>query len=232
MLWNHDTGTAQRGSNKTIEESVRDGVDLSESEEKCEKLLGVVFQSNLKWNKHIQELELKLKTRLTGLRKIKCFISLKLRKIVAESIFQSILSYCIAVWGGAGKGEIEGLQVLQNQAARIVLNVPQRTSRVQLFKSLSWLSVNQLIAFQRLLAVYNIRRSKEPEYLADFLTRENFRKKIIIPKTNLSLLKKSFVFVGAELWNSLPQEIRFLENQQKFKTELRKWIALNVPLFQ
>ena len=180
-------GTAQRVSNASIEQSVRvqmDGVVLSESEEKCEKLLGVVFQSNLKWNKHIQELELKLKTRLTGLRKIKCFISLKLRKIVAESIFQSILSYCIAVWGGAGKGEIEGLQVLQNQAARIVLNVPQRTSRVQLFKSLSWLSVNQLIAFQRLLAVYNIRRSKEPEYLADFLIRENFRKKMIPSEIN------------------------------------------------
>ena len=96
---------------------------------------------------------------------------------MAESIFQSILSYSIAVWGGAGKGKIEGLWVLQNQAARIVLTVPQRTFSVQLYKSLSWLSVNQLIAFQRLLAVHNIRRSKEPEYLANFLTKENFREK-------------------------------------------------------
>ena len=160
---------------------------MSESVGKCEKLLGVVFQSNLKWNKHIQDLELRLKTRLAGLRKIKFFSSQKLRKIVAESIFQSILTYCISVWGGAGKGEIEGLQVLQNQAARIVLNVPQRTSRVYLFESLSWLSVNQLIVFHRLLAVYNIKRSKEPEYLSDFLNRENFRRNIIIPKTNLSL---------------------------------------------
>ena len=33
-----------------------DEVVLSESVGKCEKLLGVVFQSNLKWNKHIQDL--------------------------------------------------------------------------------------------------------------------------------------------------------------------------------
>ena len=38
-----------------------DGFPLKESEEKSEKLLGVVFQPNLKWNAHLLELQGKLK---------------------------------------------------------------------------------------------------------------------------------------------------------------------------
>ena len=42
-----------------------DGFRLTESEEKCEKLLGVTLQPNLKWTKHVQEVQSKLKDRLT-----------------------------------------------------------------------------------------------------------------------------------------------------------------------
>ena len=94
------------------------GIQLSESDDKSEKMLGVVFQSDLKWNKHLIDLQKRLKDRLAGLRKLQYVISISQMKVVAESIFLSTLTYCIAVWGGAGKGDIENLQVLQNQAAR------------------------------------------------------------------------------------------------------------------
>ena len=47
-----------------------DGFPLKESKEKSEKLLGVVFQPNLKWNAHLVELKGKLKDRITGLTKV------------------------------------------------------------------------------------------------------------------------------------------------------------------
>ena len=47
-----------------------DGFHLKESEEKSEKLLGVVFQPNLKWNAHLLVLQGKLKDRITGLIKV------------------------------------------------------------------------------------------------------------------------------------------------------------------
>ena len=93
-------------------------------------------------------------------------------KVDAESIFLSTLTYCIAVWGGAGKGCIENLQVLQNQAARIILRQTYRANRRTMFNRLSWLTVNQLINYHRILSVYKVRRHKEPEYLYSFLSRD------------------------------------------------------------
>ena len=96
-----------------------DGLQLNESEEKSEKILGVHLQSNLKWTKQCQEVQLRLKSRLSGLRKIQGILDLDRRKVVAQSIFQSVLSYCISVWGGTAKREKESLQVIQNRGSTI-----------------------------------------------------------------------------------------------------------------
>ena len=169
--------------------------------------------------------------RLAGLGEIRHVLHLEKRKLVAKAIFESVLTYCIAAWGGASKCEIEELQVLQNKAAQFVLNLPQRSSRDQMFNNLGWLTVNQLSVFHTLLAVYNIRQSKEPEYLAKKLCRDNARGNIIISFTNLTLLKKSFIVRGAELWNSVPFSIRSLRKVAEFKNSLKEWIRANVEKF-
>ena len=122
------------------------------------------------------------------------------------------------------KKEIENLQVLQNKAAQFVLNLPGRSSRDQMYKSLNWLTVYQLTVFHTVVAVHSIRRTHEPELLARKLSRENVRRNIVVQNTGLTLFKKSFVFRGAELWNRIPQFIRNIEDCQKFKKELKIWI--------
>ena len=127
-----------------------DGFRLTESEEKCEKLLGVTLQPNLKWTKHVQEVQSKLKDRLTGLMKTRFIVTYPFRKTVAEGICTSVLTYCIPAWGGLDKGD---LQVMQNKAAQIVMNLPPRSNRKMMYTSLGWLTVNQLIFFHSVLAV-------------------------------------------------------------------------------
>ena len=207
------------------------GLELSESESNCEMLLGVVFETNLKWNKHVQQLQKKLKDRLSGLRKVRFLVNMKHRKILAESIVQSVLTFCITVWGGTGKGNVEQLQVLQNETARIVLNKPRRCHRETLFSMLNWLTVNQLVAFHRILAIYELKRTGEPEYLAQLVIKENIRRKIIIPNTNSSLLRRSLIVHGSELWNSIPEQLKQIETKSAFKRELKTWVLVNIPMF-
>ena len=217
-------GTAQRTQQVRLEHEIQveiDGLQLIESESNSENLLGVTFQTNLKWNLQVKELQNRLKNRLAGLMKVKFLTSISHKKVIAESIFQSVLTYCIAAWGGTSKVNINSLQVLQNQAARIVLNKPKRVHRVELYSTLPWLTVNQLIVFHRILSVYNIRRSREPEYLASYLLNDNIRGNIVIPITASSLLRRSFVIHGAELWNSLPHGLRRMINVKPFKLELK-----------
>ena len=143
-------------------------------------------------------------------RKVQNILGLGKRKLVTEAVFQSVLCYCIPLWGGATKREIEDLQVIQNSAARLVLKLQRGSSRKEMFRALQWLTLHQLIVYYRIMAVYNIRSNQEPEYLFKKLSNDNIRGNIIIPNTNLSILKKSFIFAGSELWNSIPKNRKWI----------------------
>ena len=208
-----------------------DGVELKENDAKCEQLLGCLVQANLKWQGQIELLLRKLRTRLTGLIHLKFITSFEVRKMVSQGIFNSVLVYCIPVYGGCDVGQLRSIQVLQNKAAQIVCHAPPRASRDIMYSRLGWLTVNQLISYHTALTIFKIRLSGEPEYLASAVRNDNIYGRIIIPNCNLSLTMKSFTFRGSLLWNQLPQSLRNINNIRMFKISVRKWILEKIPRF-
>ena len=196
-----------------------------------ELLLGCQVESNLKWHAQVASLAAKLGKRLAGLQKIKFIAPLAVRKKVAEGVFNSVLVYCLPLFGGSEIGHIKDIQILQNRAAQIVCHAPPRSNRVMLFERLGWLSVNQLITYHTLINVYKIRSCGEPEYLAQFLQNDSPTGRIIRTNTDLSLALRSFTFRGAAQWSSLPPAVRNLTKIGKFKKQLRGWILSNTPRF-
>ena len=100
-----------------------------------------------------------------------------------------------------------------------------------LYSKLKWLTVNQLVSYHTLLAVFKIRNSGEPEYLAQFLKNDNRQSIIIVPNTQLSLAKKSFAWRGSETWNSLPFELRTCTRIGIFKNGAKQWVMNNIQDF-
>ena len=208
-----------------------DNMQLKENVERYETLLGVQIEFSLKWHKTLEELQHRLKKRLAGLSKLRYIVPYSMLKTITQGIFNSILVYCLPLFGGCDKSELTSLQVLQNKAAQIVTRSPPRAVRNPMFDKLDWLSVNQLVVYHTLLQVYNIRSSREPEYLSQALRDDNRNVNIIISNTDLSLAKNSFVFRGAKLWNNLPPNIRNNFKISKFKKESRKWVKENISRF-
>ena len=70
------------------------------------------------WAEYIREnkdnLIKSLNLRLGAVRKIKYLASFKNRKMIAEGVFMSKLSYLIALWGGCGTGLKKSLQIIQS----------------------------------------------------------------------------------------------------------------------
>ena len=100
-----------------------------------------------------------------------------------------------------------------------------------MFDQLEWLTVHQLIAYHTLISVYRIRSAGVPEDLAATLSRDNHNGHINIKNTRLELYRNSFIFRGALLWNKLPRILRVGKQLGQFKTDLREWIAKNIPRF-
>ena len=208
-----------------------DGILLEEDPKHRETLLGISVDANLKWHSQIENLLEKLKSRLAGLAHIRYVLPYNLRKIVSEGMFNSVLGYCLPLFGGCDAGEIQDLQILQNKAAQLVTQSPPRAIRNPMYDRLGWLTVKQLVVYYTLLAVYRVRLTGEPEYLAESLCNDNRNGHIIVKSTKLSLLKNSFKFRGACNWNELPQFIRNQKNIGAFKKSLKTWIKKHVPRF-
>ena len=115
-----------------------------------ERLLGAWIHQDMKWDEHLQDSEdsliRSLSKRLGALKLIGRVGNFKTRKLIANGIFLSKLSYLIALWGGCNLYLLKSLQTLQNKAARIVTKQEWSTPSAVLLGQCGWLSVHQLVA--------------------------------------------------------------------------------------
>ena len=210
-----------------------DGEVLEESEEKAEILLGVKIQNNLQWSGQVEMLKSKLKMRLGGLANLKWIMNQPWKKKIVQGVFNSVLCYCLPLFGGCCAIQVKSLQVQQNKAAQIVLNLPARSHRDHMYDRLSWLTVNQLIVYHTLVSVHRIKKSGQPEYLATIFGRASRQVVggIIVENNRSAVVRNSFTFRASEQWNKLPIDLRIETKIGQFKLKLKKWVAEQVPRF-
>ena len=225
-------GTSERL--RTLREPVRVTMDhflLEEDPEQSEILLGCHIQTNLKWHNHIKNLLRKLKNRVVGLMKIRSILPFHHRKIISEGLFNSVLVYCLPLFGGMGVGDMKELQVMQNKVARMVTKMPPRSERSTMYKKLGWLTINQLVFYHTSIQVFKIRSNNEPEHLASILRLDSRNRRILIPNLNLKIAQDSFTVRGAASWNLLPLSIREQTKIGIFKKLMKSWVLDNISMF-
>jgi hypothetical protein len=79
--------------------------------------------------------------------------------------------------------------------------------------------------------MFKTLKSNAPSYLQKLFSIRgtgynlsgNSEMRLNLPKPRRNYLKRSFCYSGALLWNSLPQEIRKLQTQAKFKKAVNKY---------
>jgi hypothetical protein len=100
-----------------------------------------------------------------------------------------------------------------------------------LLDSLRWDNLSVRRQKLRLGLMFKTLKSNAPSYLQESVfsirgTGYNLRNsemRLNLPKPRTNYLKRSFCYSGALLWNSLPQEIRNLQTQAKFKKAVNKY---------
>ena len=226
-------GTAQKLDR--LNDSVQvfmDGLALQESQSQSESVLGCVITANLKWRGHCNSLVVKLKSRLQGLKMLGKLAPFDVRLKIADGVFNSVLVYCLPLFGGTEAQNIKTLQVLQNKAAQVVCQLPLRTNRKTLFDRVGWLTVGQLVVYHTLLTVFRIRNTKEPEYLAYAMCNDSRGGRVRLPNFNLQIAQRSFTYRGAQYWNMLPEVIRCSSKESEFKNLSKQWVLKNISRFE
>ena len=203
--------------------------------------MGCWIQEDLRFNHHIRDIEgsliESLNKRVNAIKMLSKVTSFQSKKLLANGIFMSKLSYLITVWSNCTKDLINSIQIVQNRAARIVTNRDWREGSEEILKQIGWLSVHQLSFYYKVLQLHQIKINKEPEMLYNMMnweykyaTRQATRsevKPIGIPR--LQIAKESFRWKAAQLYNSIPTNITDIQEIRNFKTVVTKWIRENVP---
>ena len=119
----------------------------------------------------------------------------------------------------------------QNWAARVVLRRSKFDSSTDALKTLHWLPIRERIDFKVLCLMHKCLHNCAPKYLMDLIdisksqrnTRSSNAHLILrVPFTRKSTFAdRSFSVAGPRMWNSLPAEIRLIEQFKPFKTAIK-----------
>ena len=204
-----------------------------------EKLLGCHIHQSLKWKEHVQtnnqSLIRQLTSRLNALRKLAINAPFKTRLMAANSVFISVLTYLIPLWGASEGYLVKALQVVQNKVARCVTKATWFTATRQLLKQCGWMSVRQLTFYHTVLTMYKILKSGRPQYLRQKLssdfpypTRQATGGHVRFNAD--STAEGSFISRGTKEFNRIPDDMKAISSLPTFKRKLKMWTLSNIPI--
>ena len=158
-----------------------------------------------------------------------------LAKRLALLVFLIIIphfDYWSTVWGGTEKSYVNRLVTLQKRCARTIFNDGPRISHQQLFNNLNWMDISNRISFRRVVAVFKGINGISPSYIKDMfikvseisirVTKQSVNHNFFLPKVNISLVKSSFAYKAAYLYNQLLQVIKQARSVEQFKFSTKK----------
>ena len=110
----------------------------------CYKYLGVIINENLTWSDHIDYFSTKVNQRLGILRRIKHLLPIRIRELYVKSTILPVLDYSDIVWGDKhNKTTMAKVQLLQNKAAKLILNKAKHFSSTEAINQLDWLVLSE-----------------------------------------------------------------------------------------
>ena len=202
--------------------------------------LGVWFDSDFSFSKHVQNVCKSCFIQLRDFRNIRQFLTQDAAVSVANAFVSSRLNYCNSLFRSLSKFNLHRLQFIQNNAARIVTNSSKYTWITPVLRILHWLPVQFRSEFKLATLVYKFIHTGFPKYFAPSLSTyhttyntrcsQSIANFLNVPKFQPTFHKStkhfgsSFAFDAPTVWNSLPEDIRALPTVASFRKELKTYL--------
>ena len=203
-------------SRKVTGSTLELSVDSSQFEQvRSFKFLGVTIDDTLTWSNHINTVCAKVSRNLNLLRHLSWFLPQPLLLLFLKSYILPLFDYCNVVWSGCTKSEASNLQTLLNYAWCTVLRKRRGSSTSAARRELGLSTLASRRKLHLALTMFNCMSFKSPPYLSQLFplplshynTGSALSSQLNFPPNWSSFGQKSFSFMGAALWRSLPPNI-------------------------
>ena len=183
------------------------------------KLLGIVFDNGLTFKDHVTSLAKKVNAKLKALGRITDFMSPEKRKLLANSFVTSQTGYCPLVWGFGSRTAMGKLDRLHDRVSDLIYDqgdeFPKTIHRIQ----------GEILLREIFKTVHGLN----PSYMKDIFAIKDshsysLRNSESLVKNGIKTVKhglKTFSYIGSQLWDALPQNVRNSDSLGEFSTEVR-----------
>ena len=196
------------------------------------KYLGVVIHKNLTWNEHIESLIAKVNQRIGLLNRIKHLLSLDARVALYNALIRPLFDFADTIWGDRDNITLmHNLQVLQNKAAKVILDLPNYASSTDALKTLGWPTLFQERLVHRYITTFkyihglvdhkfNILRETQTSIV---ITLEEGTISVFLSLKGITE-RRDFFYQCAKEWNILDAPFKEINSLLLFKQNIRSYV--------
>ena len=193
------------------------------------KHLGIIFSSDCTWHEHLEQIKTKAWAQINVMRKLKFKLDRKSLKTIYFSFIRPLIEYADVVWNNCTQYEVNELEKIQNEAARIVTGATKLVSINSLLTETGWETLATRRKQHKLTLFYKMQNDLSPEYLASLVpptvgstSSYPLRKSndFYILHTYSQLYYNSFLPSLVREWNELPEQTRDSASLNIFKTRI------------
>ena len=196
------------------------------------KDLGVILDSHLSFEKHVDYVCTKANGLLFFLMRNKDMFDDQTRKIVVEALVISLFSYCSLIWGSCTASIRNRIQKVQNFAAKVAVGHGRKSDHATPFiNKLDWLKVNEMLIYNESLFMFKILNSHDSVEVLSFpqvgQTHERNTRQIHnlqVPRTRTKFADRALSIRGPTQWNKLPATIKHETRMTQFKKKLKEYM--------
>ena len=194
------------------------------------KNIGAVLDNQLDMVQHVNNICRSCYIQLRQIGQIRAYISQEATATMVNSLITSRLDYLNSLLYGLPDYLLSRLQLVQNNAARLVLRKRKHDHATPLLKALHWLPVSQRIEFKINMLTFKSLNGLAPGYLSCLLAKYEPTRPLRSSSKNLLKEKKSklkragdrsFSVCAPKLWNRLPDKVTQSETLETFKVALK-----------
>jgi hypothetical protein len=167
------------------------------------KYLGVTIDQNLSYKTHIANLSKRLRKSIYIMKSIRNSAPRNIVILVYKALCQSLLMYCIKVWGGSAKTILMELERAQRAVLRVMLRKPFRHRTNQVYQECKVLRVRQLF-IQRAVTDIHRKTLKCKDY--DKLVKQRVYK-VPLPNINTAFAKRHPRFLLPYIYNKVCRKV-------------------------
>lgn len=187
------------------------------------KYLGVYLDRNLRWDTHIHKQTARIRKLIYIFKNLRHVADENLIKTVYVSLVQSLIIYCLPIWGGAPKTHFIDIEIAQRCILKVMLFKPYRHPTNSLYQECKLLTVRQLYILHLML----YQHSHVDYTTVHKAIRHKRRKHKVcrIPQFKNKFTNRQLPFLSAFLYNKINQEINIFEmTKNKVKIEVSGWL--------